>query len=126
MSDASKPSNTPKPSKDVAKHYKSIILSGEKPQHSFDDDDDETLVTLDNILSNTNKKRVRARMGDVIATPRTDTENVRWRAAVLVPLCYVDREPSFLFMVRSVYLKNHRGEIRSVLQIIKKKNGVRN
>ena len=106
-------SDIPKPSKDVAKHYKSIILSGEETLRPHDQNDTETCVTLDDIFSKTNKQRVHARMGDVKATQRTDTmENVSWRAAVLVPLCYVDREPSFLFMVRSVYLKNHRGEIR--------------
>ena len=101
-------SDTPKPSKEVAKHYKSIILNT-----SFEQNDTETLMTLDKIFSNMNKKRVQAKMGDIKTTPRTDLENVKdRRAAVLVPLCYVEREPSFLFMVRSIYLKNHRGEIR--------------
>ena len=35
-------------------------------------------------------------------------------AGALVPICIVEGRPSLLFTVRSHYLPNHRGEIRSV------------
>ena len=70
-------------------------------------------VTLENIFSDENRKQVQERMGSVKFVPRPGIADDTARpAAVLVPLCYVKGEPSILFMVRSIYLKNHRGEIR--------------
>lgn len=70
-------------------------------------------LTLDNVFSAENRKQTIMRMQK--AKPffvRPDLEPNRSKnAAVLVPLCLVNGEPSLLFMIRSRFLKNHRGEI---------------
>ena len=102
---------------DIEKHYedllddfkkKKIFTSGtdNKPGKEFN-------LTLENVLSDANKKRVQEAMQLVKTPSRPDALNLGdRRAAVLVPLCYVGGEPSLLFMMRSLHLKYHRGEIR--------------
>ena len=40
------------------------------------------------------------------------------QGGILIPLCYVDNEPSILFNIRSRKLKKHAGEVRLVLTFI--------
>jgi hypothetical protein len=46
---------------------------------------------------------------------RVQILTMKKQAAVLVPFCIVDGEPSVLFTLRSAQLKNHSGEVRFVL-----------
>ena len=43
---------------------------------------------------------------------RSQLHQMSRQAAVLVPLCIVDGQPSILFTLRSANLKNHSGEVR--------------
>jgi len=74
-------------------------------------------ATLENIYSMENKSRVQERLLSVkplrVASPKTLKPSAL-QAAVLVPLCYVNNEPSLLFMVRSKEIPKHRGEVWQV------------
>lgn len=103
----------PKPNVNVVKHFKTMMKTAEEMRKLHSQNGKRSIVTLDNIFADSNKKHVQEKMTDVKTIPRPDiTDTKDWKAAVLVPLCHVKGEPSLLFMVRSVFLKNHRGEIR--------------
>lgn len=72
-------------------------------------------VTLENIFSDFNRKIVLSRMKNAkpLVRPVGDQKKGR-EAAVLVPMCHINGEPALLFMIRSMYMKNHRGEIRYI------------
>ena len=74
-------------------------------------------VTLENILSEANKTRVQSKLLDVNPVRKVPhwakgKEHTMKKAAVLVPLCTVNGEPSVLFTVRSSDLTHHKGEVR--------------
>lgn len=72
-------------------------------------------VSLNSVFEDTNKLRVIEKLKaskplkrpDLSLSSAEDNE-----AGVLVPMCHINGEPSFLFMVRSLNLRNHRGETR--------------
>ena len=69
-------------------------------------------VTLQNVFDDTNKERVRRLLPTIRIPDRPGrSKEVKSLAAVLVPLCLIDGEPSILFMKRSIHLKSHSGEI---------------
>lgn len=69
-------------------------------------------VNPENIFSNENKSRVEKQLSSVqrVKTVVPYQENPK-DAAVLMPLCYVNNEPSLLFMVRSWKVPVHKGEV---------------
>ena len=72
-------------------------------------------LSFENILCDTNRRRVVDFMGSVDPVRTLKMFGVKEGAkvqAVLVPLCLVDGEPSILFTLRSSSLKKHRGEVR--------------
>ncbi|KAL3862496.1 hypothetical protein ACJMK2_008456 [Sinanodonta woodiana] len=69
------------------------------------------VVTLNNIFSESNKIRVQQNLNSVKAVRMAPFRQDERKAAVLIPMCTVDGQPSLLFMVRSSQLRNHRGEI---------------
>lgn len=69
-------------------------------------------VGFHNLFSDSNKEIVMSRMKKAKPLVRpVEKEEQRREAAVLVPMCHIDGEPALIFMMRSRYLKNHRGEI---------------
>ncbi|KAK3582784.1 hypothetical protein CHS0354_035721 [Potamilus streckersoni] len=69
------------------------------------------VVTLNNIFSESNKMRVQQNLNSVKAVRSAPFRQDERKAAVLIPMCMVDGQPSLLFMVRSSQLRNHRGEV---------------
>ncbi|XP_053379328.1 mitochondrial coenzyme A diphosphatase NUDT8-like isoform X2 [Mercenaria mercenaria] len=79
---------------------------------STSSNDRDATVRLDNIFSDYNREKVVAKMKDAKPLYRPEKLMKKGReAAVLVPMCHIEGEPALLFMMRSRYLKNHRGEI---------------
>lgn len=69
-------------------------------------------TTLENIFSDCNRENVVAKMKNAKPIARFEKDMKKGReAAILVPMCHIEGEPALLFMMRSRYLKNHRGEI---------------
>lgn len=103
----------PKPTINLAKLFNTIMKTAEEIGKLPIQNEIQNIVTLDNVFGDSNKKRVQEKMADVKTTPRPDSaETWDLKAAVLVSLCHVKGEPSLLFIARSVFLKNHKGEIR--------------
>lgn len=107
-----KASQWPKVPDDFKKHIKSLAETASDSKDSRNENEEKKIiVTLGSIFSDENKTRVQNKM-KLVVVPRPDIPgNNERRAAVLVPLCYVNGEPSLLFMMRSIHLKQHRGEI---------------
>jgi hypothetical protein len=75
-------------------------------------------TTLENIFSDCNRENVVAKMKNAKPIARFEKDMKKGReAAILVPMCHIEGEPALLFMMRSRYLKNHRGEIRYIVNI---------
>ncbi|XP_048241133.1 mitochondrial coenzyme A diphosphatase NUDT8-like isoform X1 [Haliotis rufescens] len=66
-------------------------------------------VTLDTVFSENNKKRVQDHL--LGFRPSSVSRSQTGHSAVLVPLCTVNGEPSFLFTLRSNSLRTHRGQV---------------
>ncbi|WAR13696.1 NUDT8-like protein [Mya arenaria] len=64
------------------------------------------------MFNETNKFHVQTKLQTSHPLLRPDSQKYKAKrpAAVLVPMCYVNGEPSLLFMMRSQHLNNHRGE----------------
>ena len=71
-------------------------------------------VTLDTVLSDANKTRSQGKLNSVDPIRDNKKKPKVSKAAVLVPLCTVQGEPSVLFTLRSSQLTKHRGEVRFV------------
>lgn len=76
---------------------------------------DRTTVTIDKIFTEWHKQQIlnskKLQSAKAVFRPdRADYTQDR-EAAVLVPMCHVNGQPSFLFMQRSIHLKSHSGEI---------------
>ena len=74
---------------------------------------DKTTVTFENILSEENRLRTQnmlKKCEQPVITKILITKHSK-KAAVLVPLCTVNGEPSLLFMLRSNLIPAHRGEV---------------
>lgn len=69
-------------------------------------------LTLNTVFSENNKSRVQHELSRLPSSyvPREDLATSR-RSAVLIPLCFVDGEPSVLFTLRSRAMSKHRGEV---------------
>ncbi|XP_060078236.1 mitochondrial coenzyme A diphosphatase NUDT8-like isoform X2 [Ylistrum balloti] len=74
--------------------------------------DNSKVVTPQDVFSDENKSRVLGKLLSMKPVKRVVPyyEN-RKAAAVLIPLCYVNNEPSLLFMVRSWKVPVHKGEV---------------
>ncbi|XP_062575793.1 mitochondrial coenzyme A diphosphatase NUDT8-like isoform X2 [Saccostrea cucullata] len=75
----------------------------------------EGKVTFENLLSEENKRRLQNKLQNnlnekSVIRKETVSDNHK-KAAVLVPLCTVNGQPSLLFMVRSNLIPTHRGEV---------------
>jgi hypothetical protein len=73
----------------------------------------KTTVTFENILSKENRLRTQnmlKKCEQPVITKLLLNEHSK-KAAVLVPLCTVNGEPSLLFMLRSNLIPAHRGEV---------------
>ncbi|CAL1531039.1 unnamed protein product [Lymnaea stagnalis] len=71
-------------------------------------------LTFENILDDVNKQRAIARLTSVDAVRTTKEYGLKADhsyAAVLVPLCTVNKEPSLILTLRSSRLKKHRGQV---------------
>lgn len=69
-------------------------------------------VTLGNVFSDENKQRLIDSVPPHITPSKvTHGKGKPRKAAVLVPMCLVNNEPSLLFMVRSMNMPSHRGEV---------------
>ncbi|XP_048729331.1 mitochondrial coenzyme A diphosphatase NUDT8-like isoform X2 [Ostrea edulis] len=74
---------------------------------------DKSTVTFGNILSNENRVRIQNKLQkyEQPVIRKVAVSDNHKKAAVLVPLCTVNGEPSLLFMVRSNLIPAHRGEV---------------
>ena len=75
----------------------------------------EPKQTIDSVLSEDNFERVRKQISKVKTVRSAEALRIKQKpseAAVLIPLCYVEGEPSILFTVRSTSLRKHSGEVR--------------
>ncbi|XP_050413159.2 mitochondrial coenzyme A diphosphatase NUDT8 [Patella vulgata] len=76
-------------------------------------------VNLENIFSDKNKERVKKSLLSIqpvrtiedIVKPKHKPLKINHDAAVIIPLCVVNDEPSVLFTLRSSSLRKHRGEV---------------
>ena len=68
-------------------------------------------LTWDTVLSEDNRKKCLKRMKDINSIRLFQEQKVKKHGAVLVPLCHINGELSFLYTVRSKGLKSHKGEI---------------
>ncbi|XP_033763565.1 nucleoside diphosphate-linked moiety X motif 8-like isoform X2 [Pecten maximus] len=72
----------------------------------------DTTVNPENIFSEENRCRVQGKLTSLKPVKRVvPYREDRKDAAVLIPLCYVNNEPSLLFMVRSWKVPVHKGEV---------------
>ncbi|XP_021339332.1 nucleoside diphosphate-linked moiety X motif 8-like isoform X2 [Mizuhopecten yessoensis] len=79
---------------------------------SYSDNRTSTVVNTQNIFSEENKCRVQRKLLTVKPVKRVVPQHENPKdAAVLIPLCYVNNEPSLLFMVRSWKVPVHKGEV---------------
>lgn len=77
-----------------------------------------TPQTFDDILSSENRLRCQSYLG---SRPPVDPKKLPWLrgrdittmkpAAVLVPFCHFDGQPSVLLTLRSIHLSSHKGEV---------------
>ncbi len=73
------------------------------------------VVSFDTVLSDSNKGRVQEKLVGLHperTVPAWAKKRVMRKAAVLVPLCRINGEPSVLFTLRSTDLSHHKGEVR--------------
>ncbi|XP_067946587.1 mitochondrial coenzyme A diphosphatase NUDT8-like [Watersipora subatra] len=66
------------------------------------------------LLSESNKKRCKAQLQALkssLKTKKSEDSGVSKQAAVLIPMCFVDCQPSIVFTLRSNNLRNHAGQI---------------
>ena len=76
-----------------------------------------SVITTENVFSERNKHRVQQKLlttNPVREVPAWAKGREMKKAAVLVPICTVNGEPSVLFTVRSSDLTHHKGEVRQV------------
>ena len=73
-------------------------------------------MSFETILSEDNKQLTQQRLQTLYPSGRQidNLKKVKRKAAILIPLCRVNGQPSILFTLRSSRLKAHRGEVRSV------------
>ena len=74
-----------------------------------------SVVTIDDVFSNDNKNRVQEKLlktKPVRELPTWAKGREMKKAAVLVPICTIDGQPSVLFTVRSSDLTHHKCEVR--------------
>ncbi|XP_052760127.1 mitochondrial coenzyme A diphosphatase NUDT8-like [Mya arenaria] len=88
----------------VQKHFRICLHLCKRYKHT---------VVLDEMFNETNKFHVQTKLQTSHPLLRPDSQKYKAKrpAAVLVPMCYVNGEPSLLFMMRSQHLNNHRGEV---------------
>lgn len=67
--------------------------------------------SIPDIISEQNKNECMKRIQSIRISPRELTDNNRKRAAVLIPLCIIDKQLSFLYTLRRENLKRHRGQV---------------
>ena len=73
------------------------------------------VVTTENVFSEENRRRVQEKLfktKPVREVPPWAKSKKMKKAAVLIPICTVDDQPSVLFTVRSSDLSHHKGEVR--------------
>ena len=73
------------------------------------------VVTTENVFSEENRRRVQEKLfktKPVREVPPWAKGKKMKKAAVLIPICAVDDQPSVLFTVRSSDLSHHKGEVR--------------
>ncbi|XP_070207859.1 uncharacterized protein [Littorina saxatilis] len=68
-------------------------------------------LTVNTVFSDSNRRRVVRQLHTVNPVRTIEMKNKAKVAAVLVPFCMVDHEPSVLFTLRSSSLRQHKGEI---------------